>query len=62
MAESLLGQPSYFLRSVERYTMSVIFSAVYGVRLDSLNHSILIEFNQIWDVEMKYMGPIHQTY
>ena len=53
MIESLLRRPNDFQRSVERYTMSVIFSAVYGVRLDSLDHPILIEFNQIWDVEMK---------
>lgn len=53
MTKDLLERPQSFLRSVERYTMSVIFSAVYGVRLNDLNHPILIEFIKIWDVEMK---------
>ena len=53
MIETLLVNPNGFLRSVERYTMSVIFSAVYGVGLGDLGHPILIEFNQIWDKEMK---------
>ena len=33
--------------------MSVIFSAVYGVRLDRLDHPILVELNELLDETMK---------
>ena len=41
------------MKSAERYTMSVIFSAVYGVRLDRLDHPILVELNGLLDETMK---------
>ena len=33
--------------------MSVIFGAVYGVRLDRLDHPILVELNGLLDATMK---------
>ena len=33
--------------------MSAIFSAVYGVRLDRLDHPILVELNGLLDATMK---------
>ena len=53
MLQNLLQTPENFLRSAERYTMSVIFSAVYGVRLDRLDHPILVELNGLLDATMK---------
>lgn len=53
MLQNLLQTPESFLRSAERYTMSVIFSAVYGVRLDRLDHPILVELNGLLDATMK---------
>ena len=53
MLQNLLQTPENFLRSAERYTMSVIFSAVYGVRLDRLDHPILVELNYLLDATMK---------
>ena len=57
MLLDLLQKPQGFLRSAERYTMSVIFSAVYGVRLDSLDHPVLIELNGLLDATMKCRFP-----
>ena len=53
MLVDLLQSPESFLRSAERYTMSVIFSAVYGVRLDRLDHPVLVELNGLLDATMK---------
>lgn len=53
LLQDLLDPRARFLRLVERYTMSVIFSAVYGTRVESLDDPLLVEFNRIWDIEMK---------
>ena len=48
MLQSLLEQPDNFSENIERYTMSVIFSAVFGTRIDSYEHPIVAEFNRLW--------------
>ena len=53
----LLDEPWGFLKSAERYTMSVIFSAVYGVRIDRLDHPILAELTGLLDETMKCECP-----
>lgn len=35
---------------VERFAMSVIFSACYGVRLAELDHPAMKEFYSVWEV------------
>lgn len=45
----LLDHPRTFLYDTERFAMSVIFSAVYGVRLADLNHPIMAEFYAVWE-------------
>lgn len=45
----LLDRPENVLQETERFAMSEIFSATYGIRLADLNHSIMKEFYDIWD-------------
>lgn len=45
----LLDRPEDFLQETERFAMSVIFSATYGVRIADLNHGMMREFYSIWD-------------
>lgn len=51
--QDLLDKPRDFLRGAERYTMSIIFSVVYGVRIDRLDHPVLVELNGLLDATMK---------
>lgn len=44
----LLYHPQTFLYDTERFAMSVIFSAVYGVRLADLKSPIMTEFYAVW--------------
>ncbi|KAJ5375883.1 cytochrome P450 [Penicillium cosmopolitanum] len=37
--------------------MSVIFSACYGVRLENLEHPIMVMFYSIWEEMLKYFQP-----
>ena len=53
MLQNLLQTPENFLKSAERYTINMIFSAMYGVRLDRLDHPILVELNFLLDATMK---------
>lgn len=53
MLQGLLHQPDEFLRNADRYTMSVIFSAVYGVRINSLDHPLMKELHHIWHTQME---------
>ena len=50
---TLLETPAAFLDSIEKYTMSVIFSVVYGARLNRLVHPILVELNNLIDAVMR---------
>ena len=45
---ALLDDSDEFLANVERFALSVIFSACYGVRLAQINHPIMNEFYSIW--------------
>ena len=47
--DQLLQEPSDFLESAERYALSIIFTATYGVRLASLKHPVVVEVFSIWD-------------
>lgn len=38
---------------VERFAMSVIFSACYGVRLAQLGHPVMTEFYAVWEVMLE---------
>lgn len=49
MLKDLSEAPSHFLAHTERFALSVIFSAVYGVRLQQLDHPIMIEFYAVWE-------------
>ena len=49
----LLSQPEGFLMDIERFAMSVIFSACYGVRLAELDHPVMTEFYSVWGVMLE---------
>lgn len=49
MMNDLLTKPEEFLHHGERFATSVIFSAVYGIRLAQLDHPIMKEFYSLWD-------------
>lgn len=49
LLQNLLENPLGFLQATERFALSVIFSAVYGVSLGTLEHPIIVEFYQIWE-------------
>jgi hypothetical protein len=49
----LLEKPSHFLQHTERFAMSVIFSAVYGVRLEQLGHPTMVEFYAVWETMLQ---------
>ena len=48
LVSDLLRQPEKFYGDIDRYSLSVIFSAVYGIRLGRLDHPIMVEFIGIW--------------
>lgn len=48
LINDLLDRPQDFFEDVDRYAMSVIFSAVYGIRISKLNHPITAELSDIW--------------
>lgn len=55
MTRDLLDHLQGFLAHTERFAISVIFSAVYGVRLARLDHPIMAEFYTIWGDMLKCM-------
>ena len=57
MLSDLLDKPENFLHDTERFAMSVIFSATYGVRLADLNHSMMREFYSVWEVMLRCKFP-----
>ncbi|KAG6014395.1 hypothetical protein E4U54_005391 [Claviceps lovelessii] len=57
MLRDLLTVPEGFLSHTERFAMSVIFSAVYGVRLAQLDHPTMVEFYHVWEDMLKYFQP-----
>jgi hypothetical protein len=58
MMEALLTRPQGFLDDTERFAMSVIFSACYGVRLAELDHPVMKEFYGVWEVMLKCETPL----
>ena len=57
LLSDLLNQPEEFFGDIERYSLSVIFSAVYGIRLGKLDHPIMIELFQIWLLMLQRNQP-----
>ncbi|KAI0445690.1 cytochrome P450 [Xylaria telfairii] len=57
MLKDLAEAPSQFLAHTERFALSVIFSAVYGVRLQQLDHPIMTEFYAVWEDMLYYFQP-----
>ena len=55
---NLLGQPENSYGETERYSMSFILSAVYGVRLEQPEHPITTELAHLWQVIMKCTNPL----
>lgn len=48
LISEFLVNPNAFVIGIERFSLSVIFSACYGVRLTELNHPLMVEFFSIW--------------
>ncbi|KAI9831874.1 MAG: hypothetical protein M1826_002906 [Phylliscum demangeonii] len=57
MLQDLLDEPDHFLRHTDRYAISVMFSAVYGVRLAMLDHPVMREFFHLWAEMFRYIQP-----
>ncbi|PGH19458.1 hypothetical protein AJ80_03959 [Polytolypa hystricis UAMH7299] len=57
MLADLLDRPEAFQLGVERFALSVIFSACYQVRLDDLAHPTMTLFYSIWEQMLKYFQP-----
>ncbi|KAI0882332.1 cytochrome P450 [Annulohypoxylon maeteangense] len=57
MLKDLVEAPADFLAHTERFAISVIFSAVYGVRLVQLDHPIMCEFYSVWEDILNYFQP-----
>ena len=49
----LLDRPESFLHDTERFAMSIIFSAVYGVRIPQYDNPVLAEFYSVWEDNLK---------
>ncbi|KAK6832907.1 cytochrome P450 oxidoreductase [Apiospora arundinis] len=49
MINDLIHAPNQFLAHTERFAISVIFSAVYGVRLARLGHPTMNQFYDLWE-------------
>lgn len=49
----LLDQPEAFWGHCERFSVNVIFSAVYGIRLGRLEDSIIKQFFHLWQLIVK---------
>jgi hypothetical protein len=48
-----LDDPAAFLHNTERFALSIVFSAVYGVRIPRSDHPVLIEFFDHLDINLK---------
>ena len=53
---ALLDHKLRFLESVEKFALSIIFSAVYGIRLATLDHPIVVELYGIWETLLRRMN------
>ncbi len=61
MLMDLIENPTGFLAHAERFSISVIFSTVYGVRLAKLDHPTMTEFYDIWATMMRCKINICKT-
>ncbi|KIN03249.1 hypothetical protein OIDMADRAFT_120288 [Oidiodendron maius Zn] len=52
-----LDNPTSFLHDTERFALSIIFSAVYGVRIPRSDHAVLVEFFAHLDINLKFIRP-----
>ena len=49
----LLDRPESFLYDTERFAMSIIFSAVYRVRIPRYDNPVLAEIYSVWEDNLK---------
>lgn len=59
MVRDLYHAPEHFLAHTERYATSVIFSAVYGVRISRLDYPVIVEILDIIDTMSKCKSYKH---
>jgi hypothetical protein len=52
---ALCDDPDAFETHLNRGAMSVIFSAVYGVRVSRLDHPLLVDLHAVWQEILKCM-------
>lgn len=45
----ILQNPLEFYYTTERFALSILFSGVYGIRLETLSHPMLLELYHIWE-------------
>ncbi|KAJ3579779.1 hypothetical protein NPX13_g784 [Xylaria arbuscula] len=57
MLQELLDFQNDFCIHSERYSVSIMFSAIFGVRLVQLNHPTIKEFFEIWTEMLRYFQP-----
>lgn len=53
MLKDIVQTPEEFLGHSERFAISIMFSAVYGVRLAQLQHPVMKAFYQVWAEMLK---------
>lgn len=49
LLSNLLEDPSTFFEAAERFALSIIFKATYGIRLASLHNPVVVELYHIWE-------------
>ncbi|KAJ8120488.1 hypothetical protein ONZ43_g2815 [Nemania bipapillata] len=57
MLQGLLDNPKDFFIHSERFSISVMFSAIFGVRLVQLDHPTMTAFFEIWTEMLDYFQP-----
>lgn len=51
--DELRRTPSTFYESAERYALSIIFTATYGVRLKSVHNEVVSGLFGVWDILLR---------
>ncbi|KAF3026723.1 hypothetical protein E8E14_014759 [Neopestalotiopsis sp. 37M] len=57
MLRDILTDPKEFMAHSERFSISVMFCTIYGVRLAQLTHPIMTAFYKVWDEMLHYFQP-----
>ncbi|KAI4111224.1 MAG: hypothetical protein LQ339_000685 [Xanthoria mediterranea] len=57
LLRDLQNHPESFFEDVDRYSLSVIFSAVYGIRLKTPDHPITVELFDTWLLMLQHLQP-----